>query len=123
MLARFEMTFDVFSENITFKIHSVAGLAVAEIGVFVGVGDNGDFDAAIVPAGYGETDAVDGDGAFGHDVASEMLGDCDAEPPVFAFPSEMRDFAGCVDVAEHEMAAEFLSGGEWLLKIDACSCF
>jgi len=91
--------------------------------VFVGVGDNGDFGEAIVPAGHGETDAVDRDGSLGHDVASEMFGDFDAEPPVFAFGSEMRYFSGGVDVAEDEMAAEFLSGGEWLLKIDACSLF
>src|SRR5215813_6253073 len=39
-----EMEGDGFAEDVGFEVNGVAGLAVADVGVVVGVGDDGDFD-------------------------------------------------------------------------------
>ena len=82
-------------------------------------GDDGDVGDAVVrvPAGDGEADAVDGDGAFFGDVAAQILRDADGEPPVVAFGCEARDAADSVNVTLNEMAAEAGGGGERALEI------
>src|SRR5258707_11665366 len=109
------------SQNVAFEVDGVAGFAVADIGVFVGVGNYGDFDDVVFPACDGEADAVDGDGSFRDDVAREFFGNLYAIPPVVALGREMRDVADGVYVAKHEVSAKFFSGREWLLEIHACA--
>ena len=71
----------------------------------------------IVPAGDGEADAVEGDGAFFGDVATQVLGNADGEPPIFAFGDEASDAADAVHVALHKVAAEPGAGGEGAFEI------
>src|SRR5260370_5066703 len=123
VLSRLQIGLDVFSNHSGCEVHRVAGFAFANIGVFVGVGNHGDFGDVVLPAGHGEADAVNGDGALENDVASEIGGHLHSEPPVFAFGSEMRYAADGVHVAKDEVPAEFLARSEWLLEIDACSNF
>ncbi len=88
--------------------------------MFVGVGDDGDLDGELSEQrGDGEADAVDGDRAFGYDVAPEIFGNMHAVAPAFALGLQARDAAGCVDVTEDEMAAEFFAGSQGLFEIDA----
>ena len=67
MVTGFQIAFDVFSQDIAFEIYGFADFFVADVGVFVGEGDHCDFGEASVPAGDGEADAVDGDGALRDD--------------------------------------------------------
>src|SRR5229473_1831209 len=69
-----QVALHVFPNHITFEIHRVAGLAVADVGVLVGVGNHGNFGDVVLPAGHSETDTVNGDGAFWHDVAPNFSG-------------------------------------------------
>src|SRR5437016_5493715 len=121
--ALLEITFDVLSKHIAFEIDRVAGPAVADVGVQVGVGNHGDFGDVVVPACDGEADAVNCDRALWHDVASEFFRNLHAKPPVFTFGIEMRYAADGVHVAENEVSAEFLARGQWLLKVDARAFF
>src|SRR5260221_9660660 len=110
-----QIALHVFPNHIAFEVHRVAGLAVADVGVLVGVGNHRDFGDIVLPAGHGEADAVNGDGALENDVASEIGGHLHSEPPVFAFGSEMRYAADGVHVAKDEVPAEFLARSERLL--------
>ena len=50
-MARFQIALDVFSEDVAFEVDGVAGFAVADVGVLVGVRDDGDFcDAFAISA-------------------------------------------------------------------------
>src|ERR1700751_5732766 len=100
--AGFEIAFDVFPQDIAFEIYGVADFFVADVSVFVGEGNYGDFGEAGVPASDGQADAVDGDGALRDDVAGELFGDFDAVPPIIAFGCEARYAADGVHVAEYE---------------------
>src|SRR5947207_15654738 len=96
---------------------------MADIGVLVGVGNHRDFRNAILPAGDGQADAVDGDGPLGNDVAREILRDFHAVEPAVAFGLEVRDSPSAIDVPENKMAAEFFSGSERLFKIHVRASF
>src|SRR5271168_3368855 len=80
-----QQALDVFGEDVGFYVDGDVDGHVAHVGVLVGEGDDGDVGDAVVPAGDGEADAVEGDGAFFCDVAAEILRDADGEPPIFAF--------------------------------------
>src|ERR1035437_214109 len=112
------MLLDIFSDYIAFKIYRIAGSTFAQIGVRVGIGDDGDLRDAIFPARDGEADAVDGDRAFADDIAGEIFRDFDGQPPAVAFALQFGDPADRVNVAENEVTAEFFSGGERLLEVD-----
>src|SRR5580658_115377 len=81
----------------------------------------------LIPARDGKTDAVDGDRAFGYDVARKIFRNFHAEPPtapVFRiFGIEMRHAAGAVDMPEDEVAPELFAGGQRLLQVDARTFF
>ena len=118
-----EIAFDVSAEDVDFEVDGVAGGTVADVGVLIGVGDHGNFGdrklAGGRPAGDGEADAVNGERAFPDDVGREACGDLDAEEPGVAVLTKVRHAADGVHVAEDEVAAEFLSGGQRLLEIYA----
>ena len=65
------MALNVFSENIAFEVYGVAGFAIAQISVRVGVRNDGDLHDAIVPVRDSQADAIDGDGALRNDVARD----------------------------------------------------
>lgn len=116
--------FHIFSKDIALEIDGFAGFSIAQVGVFISVRNHGNFDCsgAQIPGRDGKTDAVNGDGAFGDNIAGEFLRDLDAEPPIVAVRAlgiEAGDAACAVNVALHEVAAEFLAGGQRLLEIDA----
>ena len=92
---------DVFSQDVGFEVDSIARLAVADVGMVLGVRDDGGFGdtCLVVPARDGKADAVNADGAFGDDVAAEIFRHAHAIPPVFAFLREMRYLAECVHMA------------------------
>src|SRR4029077_19323049 len=94
------------------------GLAIANVGVFVGVRNDGDFGDVVVPASDGEADAVNGDGTFRHDIGGEFGRDLHAKPPVLSFGGQVRYAADGVHVAENKVPAEFLAGGKRLFKVD-----
>ena len=98
-----EIAIDVFAEDVGFEVDRVAGGTIRDVGVLVGVGDDGDFgDIGMLgglPVGDGEADAVNGEGTFLDDVRGEIGGDVDAEEPGVAVLLEMGDVAGGVDVA------------------------
>ena len=100
-----EVALDVFGEDVGFEVDGVAGGAIANVGVAVGVGDDGDFgDASLerrLPAGYGKADPIHGDGAFGDDLGSEAGGDFDAKKPRRVF---LRPFRGSVGRQAGNMA-------------------
>src|SRR6267154_5094862 len=118
-----QIALHVFPNHITFEIHRVAGLAVADVGVLVGVGNHRNLGDVAVPTRDGETDTVNGDGTFWHDVARKFCRNFHAKPPVFAFGREMCYAADGVHVAENEVPAEFFPRGERLLKVNARAFF
>ncbi len=87
--------------------------------MFIGIGNHGDFCDVVVPAGDGEADAVNRDLAFWHDIAREFFRHLHAKPPTVSLGRQMRYAANGVHVAEYEVSAKLLSGGKWLLEIDA----
>ena len=106
-----EIAFDVLTEDVGFQVDGVAGGTICNVSVLVGVGDHGNFGDAAMPAGDGEANAVDGEGTLRNHVGGEAGGDVDAQEPGVAMLLEMGDVADGVDVAEDEVAAEFLAGG------------
>ena len=118
-----EIALNIFSQNVGFQIDGIAGNAIADIGVFVGVGNHRNFGDAIVPARNGQADAIDGDGAFGNDVARQVRWNFDSVDPTVAVRREVRNAAGAIHVTENKMAAEFFSGGKWLFEIYARASF
>ena len=87
--------------------------------MFIGEGDDGDFGDAIVPARDGQADAINGDGALGHDGVCERFRNLHAVPPVLAFGFKTGDTANCVHVTQNKMAAKLFAGGHGLFEIDA----
>src|SRR6267378_6875284 len=49
----------------------------------------------------------------------EVFGDSHSVPPVFAFGTQVSDLTRSVNMTQDKVAAEFFSGGEWLLQIHA----
>lgn len=115
--ATFQVPLYVFPKNIAFEVDEVAGNAIANVRVCVGVGDDGDFRDVILPACNGKADSIDGDGAFEDDVAREVTRHLHAIPPIVTLSGEMRDAAGTVHMAKDEVAAQFFSCGERLFEI------
>lgn len=118
-----EVALDIFAEDVGFKVDGVAGSTVSDVGLLVGVRDDGDFGDLIVPTGDGEADAVNGDGSLADDIGGEFGGDLDAEIPGIAIFGQVSYTAGGVDVAEDEVAAEFFACGERLFEIYPCAGF
>src|SRR4029077_10439747 len=87
------------------------------VGVFVGEGNDGDVCDAVFPAGDGEADTVDGDGAFFGHVTAQIFGNAHGEPPVFSFRYEAGDATDAVHVSLNEVAAEARGCGERALEI------
>src|SRR5215472_10333210 len=117
--SRLQVALDVFSQDVALEVHRVAGLSVADVGVVIGVRNDGHFRDAIVPPRDGEADAVNRDRSLRNDVACQLIGDFDAVPPVFAFSREMRNAADRVHVSQNKVAAQFLARSERLLEIHA----
>jgi len=113
------MPLDVFAEDVGFEVDGVAGEAIANVGVIVGVRNDGDFGDRILPTGDYEADAVDGDGALADKVGCETSGDVDSEEPTIASLLEMSDVADGIDVAQDKVSAEFFPSLERLFEIYA----
>src|ERR1700677_461391 len=105
-----QQAFDVFREKFGFDVDGVVDGHGVDVGMRVGEGDYGDVGEAVVPAGDGEADAVEGDGTFFGDVAAEILRDPDGEPPIFAFGCDAGDAADAVNMTLHEMSAQARAG-------------
>src|SRR5579885_3080113 len=114
-----KVAFNIFAENIGFKVHRIARSAMPNVGVFVRVGNHRDFHDRRLPPRDRQTDAVNRDGAFTHDVAGEILRNFHAVPPVVAFAFKMRHPPRAVDVPQNEMSAEFLARLQRLLEVHA----
>ena len=88
------------------------------------MGDDGDGDFVVVDGGYGEADALDGDGAFFDDVGGEGGGDGEAEAVVGGVGLvRVEGFegqeGGCVvDVTLDYVASEGGAGGGWEFEVD-----
>src|SRR5271155_1410125 len=93
-----------------FDVDGVVDGHGVDVGVRGGEGNDGDVGDAVVPAGNGEADAVEGDGTFFGDVAAQILRHANGEPPIFAFGDQASDAADAVHVALHEVAAEAGAG-------------
>ena len=106
------MFFYIFPQDIALEIYGVAGLSLAQIGVRVGVGNDGDLREAIFPARHGQADAVDGNGALRNDVAREIFRNFDGQAPAIALAPQLRDPSGGVHMALYEVAAKVFFGGE-----------
>ena len=59
-----EKALDIFREDVAFQIHRVVRRQIANVRMLVGEWDYSNVGDAVLPAGDGEADAVDGDGAF-----------------------------------------------------------
>ena len=95
-----------------------------QVGCGVGVGDDGYLHGVAVDSGYGEGDALDGDGALGDDVLAEVVGELEGESPVGSGGGFGRDGVqreqggGAVDVALDDVAAERRACGSGELQVD-----
>jgi hypothetical protein len=118
-----QIPLDILAQNIAFEIDRIPGLAVANVRVLESVRNDGDFDDAIVPAGDGQADSVDGDRAFWHDVACEVLRDVHAVQPAFTVTLQTRDPTRSIYVAQNKVAAKFFPCGERMLEIYARTLF
>ncbi len=104
----------VFREDVGLEIDGRAGREGVQVGGFVGVGDDGDFDAREVRGEVsrdGEADAVYGDGALRDDLRGELIGELEGETPVGGVEVGVKredgeEFSGRVDVALDDVAAE-----------------
>ena len=70
-------------------------------------------------SGDREADAVQRDGTFHGDVTREFRRNFHAEPPIRAFGFESRYATNSIDMALHEVAAEFFHRGQRALEVDA----
>ncbi len=120
------MAFDILSQDVALQVYSIARFSIAQIGVFVGIGNHGDLTVNLgmaIPPRHGQADAIDGDRALGHNVARKLFGHLHTVPPIIAFGLQMRDPADSVHVAENEVPAKLFSRGKGLLQIDATPNF
>lgn len=120
-LALGQVALNVFAKDVSFKVHGVADRTVGNVGVLIGVGDNGDLCNGLLPAGNSKADAVNGDRTFADDVGSHLGGDLHAQIQRFAVARKMGDSARDVHVPEDEVPTEFSSRGEGLFEIYASS--
>ena len=117
--ARFQMAFDILSQDVAFQVYGIARFSIAQIGVFVGIGYDCYFRDGMAPARDRQTDAIDGNRPFRHNVARKLFRHLHTVLPTIAFGPQMRDSADPIHVAENEVPAKFLSRGKRLLQIDA----
>ena len=102
---------DVFADDVELEVDDAADFDLVEVGVFVGVGDDGHLEAVILRVAYGEAHAVDryralldGHVAFGGHLGVEVVD----EGVVAAAIDQVDSFAtGClVYVALHDVSVE-----------------
>jgi alginate O-acetyltransferase complex protein AlgI len=96
----------VFSDHIEFQVDPGAGDDGLDIGVFEGIGDDGDIEFRFFYIENGQAGAVEADGAFFDDEVAEFFGEFEPEFPaaveVFAFEAD----GGGVDVSLDDVAVE-----------------
>jgi len=107
------------AQNVRFEVESPAGFSTAERRQFQRRGYQRDFKNVFVGGGDGETDAVDGDRAFGRQVFRERVGGFDAETRFILVGDLMHQDADGVDVALDEMAVETIAEFQRAFDVDA----
>jgi hypothetical protein len=118
-----EKLFDVFTEEVGFKIHGIADLAFAKRGDFISVRDDPDAETVFLHGSDGEADAIERDRTFVDHVAHDFgrCGDIEDVIALDAFPP--GDLADAIDVAGDKMAAEFAARTEGAFEIYASTNF
>ena len=61
----------ILAQHVEFQIYAVAGLELMEVGVVVGIGNDGYHKSIVVAGESGKADAIDADGTFFHEQLAE----------------------------------------------------
>ena len=104
-----------FPQDVAFEVYLIAGLSVADVGMFVGEWNDGDW--AVIAGKRNQfatvkltpSMVIEPLGTMYH---AEFLRHLDAVPPILPFGLQARDPANAVHVAQNEVSAKFLAGGE-----------
>src|SRR2546425_549577 len=98
--------FDILGQNVGLEIHSVTNAAVAQSGLFVGVGNNPNFKSPLPHGCDRQADSIHGNGSFNNHVAQECRSRAYLEQPVILDALEPREAAKPIDMAGDEMPAQ-----------------
>src|SRR6266699_2798797 len=88
--SRLHVALDVFSQDVAFEVNRVAGLSVADVGVVIGIRNDGHFRDAMMPLSDGEADAVNRDRSLQNDVLFRVSPDRSAEKRPLWIPTMVR---------------------------------
>lgn len=114
---------NVFSDDVEFDIYLASGNDGLDIGMFIGIGNDGYVEFLLFDVKDGQADAVDGNRAFFDDQLAEFPGEFE---PVFPAAAQGVLFQanGCrVDMSLNDMAVQPSIHDETSFQIDLVSWF
>lgn len=96
----------IFADHIEFEVNLIAWLKGLHIGMFIGIGDDGQIEPGLFDVEDGKTDAVEADGAFLNNEVAEFFGEFEAEFPTAVQFFTVQTGSGGIDMALDDMAVQ-----------------
>ena len=96
----------VFTYKIEFQVDQAAGGDGLDIGMFEGIGDDGDVEFGSFDIEDGEADAIEADGAFFDDEVAEFFGEFEAKFPAAVLVGAFEAGGGGVDMSLDDVTVE-----------------
>src|ERR1700677_4721256 len=91
----------IFPDHIEFQVDFCVGADGLDIGMFEGIGNDGDVKAVLFDVKDGEADAIEADGAFFYHEMAKFLWEFEAE-----FPAAVELLSFCADGGSIDMALD-----------------
>jgi len=111
----------IFPDHIEFQVDFCAGGDGADIGVFEGIGDDGDVEFCLFDIENGQAGAVEADGAFFDDEVAEFFGEFEAIFPAAVEVAAFETNGGGVDVPLDDVPVEATVHHEASFEVDEAS--
>ena len=102
--------FHVLCQDVELDVHRIANLDLVDVGVAFRMRNDPNCEAFRQKLCDGQTDAIDGDGAFVSRIMSEVGRQFDLNPIIFAGAVQRNDLCAAIDVTLDKVAAKRRAG-------------
>ncbi len=109
---------DVFANDIEFNVGAVARAKVLKIGVFPGIGDDGDAKQVVVRLHDGQADTIDAHGSFIHQQVFQAGAIAKRIAPRAVLFFYRQALGHIIHMALHEMPVETPANGQAAFEVD-----